>query len=80
MVKLVATQVLGTCGEIRGGSSPSTRTKIQKSEEVIGLERCFKAHYEGHYNTEPELLNRYCAACMQYKYPGPSFLPRWWNR
>jgi hypothetical protein len=21
----------------------------QKSEEVIGLERCFKAHYEGHY-------------------------------
>jgi hypothetical protein len=35
MVKLVATQVLGTCGEIRGGSSPSTRTKIQKSEEVL---------------------------------------------
>jgi hypothetical protein len=32
---------------------------VQESEEVIGLERCFKAHYEGHYNTEPELLNRH---------------------
>lgn len=31
MVKLVATQVLGTCGEIRGGSSPSTRTKYRKT-------------------------------------------------
>lgn len=32
MVKLVATQVLGTCGEIRGGSSPSTRTKDRKRQ------------------------------------------------
>lgn len=28
MVKLVAALVLGTSGEIRGGSSPSTRTSL----------------------------------------------------
>ena len=50
MVKLVAALVLGTSVLRRGGSSPSTRTKFQKSEEVIGLEQCFKAHYEGHFN------------------------------
>ena len=64
MAELVDAQVLGTCIVRCGGSSPFIRTKFQKSEEVIGLEQCFKAHYEGHYNTEPELLNRYQFAPM----------------
>jgi hypothetical protein len=58
---MVATLVLGTSGEIRGGSSPSTRTKytfksckrgrhqVRISEETRGAQRCFKAHYEGYY-------------------------------
>ncbi len=58
MAELVDALVLGTSIVRCGGSSPFSRTKTQKSEEVIGLEQCFKAHYEGHYNTEPELLNR----------------------
>ena len=48
MAKLVDVPDLGSGAARRGGSSPSTRTKFQKSEEVIGLERCFKAHCEGH--------------------------------
>ena len=64
MAELVDAPGLGPGDSHRGGSSPFIRTKIQKSEEVIGLEQCFKAHYEGHYNTEPELLNRYQFAPM----------------
>lgn len=59
VAELVDAPGLGPGDSHRGGSSPFIRTKIQESEEVIGLEQCFKAHYEGHYNTEPELLNRH---------------------
>ena len=48
VAELVDALGLGPSDSHRGGSSPFIRTNFQKSEEVIGLERCFKAHYEGH--------------------------------
>ena len=57
MAELVDALVLGTSVQKTWGFE--SLHPHQESEEVIGLERCFKAHYEGHYNTEPELLNRH---------------------
>ena len=54
---MVDTSVLGTDAQKAWGFE--SLHPHQESEEVIGLEQCFKAHYEGHYNTEPELLNRH---------------------
>lgn len=60
MAELVDAPVLGT-GIVMVWGFESLHPH-QESEEVIGLEQCFKAHYEGHYNTEPELLNRHIQA------------------
>ena len=57
VAELVDALVLGTSVQKTWGFE--SLHPHQESEEVIGLERCFKAHYEGHYNTEPELLNRH---------------------
>ncbi len=48
VAELVDALVLGTSVQKTWGFE--SLHPHQESEEVIGLERCFKAHYEGHYN------------------------------